>query len=75
MTYKEAEKLKWGTVLEPSKTGKNNLKEYRDAIFLGIAAKGYFIKVVVRGDITDRTYSPVFWKVKPTVKINMDLRP
>lgn len=68
MTYNDAKKLKWGTMLEPSRTGKNNLKEYRDAIFLGMSAKGYFIKVVVRGDITDKIYSPVFWKIKPAVK-------
>lgn len=68
MTYKEAQKLKWGTKLEPTPTGRRVLKEHRDAIFLGIAAKGYLIKVVVRGDKTDRTYAPVFWKVKAEVR-------
>lgn len=63
MTLAEAKKLKWGTLLEPTQTGRKQLKEHRQAIFMGIS-KGSFIVAVPMGGKTVHYYAPVFWKAK-----------
>lgn len=64
MTIEEARKLKWGTVLNPTKSQRSEFRRryLRKGIFLGVTKNGDTIKVVSFGTKTAESWSPKFWK-------------
>lgn len=69
MTLAEAKKLKWGTILQPTRRQRDLGRGWgmRDAIYLGINRSGDNMAVVLKGRKTISYWSPVFWKPKAEV--------
>lgn len=72
MTLPEAKRLKWGTVLQPTKKQRDISRRMsyllRDGIFLGMSRNGVNMVVIQQGRKTVSHWSPIFWKAKPEVK-------
>lgn len=67
MTIADAKKLKWGTVLQPTRKQRDLGRGWgmRDGIFLGMSRNGGNMVVVLKGRKTISHWSPIFWRAKP----------